>query len=123
MAAPDHGGLHDWAFAKTLQSGESIEGTHVALVLGSDPDLNDVSAQYAAVGRRHWYPQNALAQRLPVEWNHWFSYIDKQIDEETFKRNVDEAARMELEVCTLDAGWFGLSDPARIGTTCAATGT
>ena len=104
------GGLHDWAFAKTLQPGESIEGAHVALVLGSDPDLNDVSAQYAAVGRRHWYPQNALAQRLPVEWNHWFSYIDKQIDEETFKRNVDEAARMGLEVCTLDAGWFGPSD-------------
>jgi alpha-galactosidase len=105
------GGLHDWAFAKTLQPGESVEGAHVALVLGSDPELNDLSAQYTAVGRRHWYPQNKLSQRLPVEWNHWFSYIDKQIDEETFMRNVDEAARMGLEVCTLDAGWFGLSDP------------
>lgn len=105
------GGLHDWAFAKTLQPGECVEGAHVALVLGSDPDLNDISAQYAAVGRRHWYPRNELSQRLPVEWNHWFSYIDKQIDEATFRRNVDEAARMGLEVCTLDAGWFGLSDP------------
>jgi alpha-galactosidase len=104
------GGLHDWAFAKELQPGESVEGAHVALALGSDPELNDVSAQYTAVGRKHWYPQNELSQRLPVEWNHWFSYIDKQIDEETFKRNVDEAARMGLEVCTLDAGWFGLSD-------------
>jgi len=104
------GGLHDWEFAKTLQPGESVEGAHVALVLGRDPDLNDISAQYTAVGRRQWYPQNELSQRLPVEWNHWFSYIDKQIDEETFKRNVDEAARMGLEVCTLDAGWFGLSD-------------
>jgi alpha-galactosidase len=105
------GGLHDWAFAKTLQPGESVEGAHVALVLGGESDFNDISAQYTAVGRRHWYPQNALSQRLPVEWNHWFSYIDKEIDEETFKRNVDEAARMGLEVCTLDAGWFGLSDP------------
>jgi alpha-galactosidase len=105
------GGLHDWEFAKTLQPGESVEGAHVALVLGSDPELNDVSAQYTSVGRRNWYPQNELSRRLPVEWNHWFSYIDKEIDEETFKRNVDEAARMGLEVCTLDAGWFGLSDP------------
>jgi alpha-galactosidase len=105
------GGLHDWEFTKTLQPGERVEGAHVALVLGSDPELNDLSAQYTAVGRRHWYAQNELSQRLPVEWNHWFSYIDKQIDEETFKRNVDEAARMGLEICTLDAGWFGLSDP------------
>jgi alpha-galactosidase len=105
------GGLHNWAFSKVLQQGESVEGAHVALVLGGDSELNDISAQYTAVGRRHWYPQNELSQRLPVEWNHWFSYIDKQIDEETFKRNVDEAARMGLEVCTLDAGWFGLSDP------------
>ncbi|MGH2613640.1 MAG: alpha-galactosidase [Thermomicrobiales bacterium] len=104
------GGLHDWEFAKTPAPGESVEGAHVALVLGSQPELNDISAEYAAVGRRHWYPRNALSRSLPVEWNHWFSYIDKSIDEDVFERNVDEAARLGLDVCTLDAGWFGPSD-------------
>ncbi|HET7094069.1 MAG TPA: alpha-galactosidase, partial [Thermomicrobiales bacterium] len=105
------GGLHDWEFCKDLAPGEGCEGAHVALVLGERADLNDVSAQYARIGRRFWYPANDLSRRLPVEWNHWFPYIDTQIDERIFKQNVDAAARMGLEVCTLDAGWFGPADP------------
>jgi alpha-galactosidase len=105
------GGLHDWEFFKDLAPGEECEGAHVALALGERADLNDISAQYARIGRRFWYPDNDLSRRLPVEWNHWFPYIDKHIDERVFKQNVDEAARMGLEVCTLDAGWFGPADP------------
>ena len=105
------GGLHDWEFWKDLAPGEAIESAHVALVLGARADLNDVSADYASVGRRHWYPHNALSETLPVEWNHWWPYFDHLIDEEVFRRNVDEAARIGCEVCTLDAGWFGPTDP------------
>lgn len=104
-------GLHDWEFHKELAPGEGMEGAHVALVLGERADLNDVSAQYAEVGRRHWYPRTHLSDSLPVEWNHWFAYVDKHIDEAVFRANVDEAAAMGLEVCTLDAGWFGPADP------------
>lgn len=105
------GGLHDWEFWKDLAPGESMESPHVAMVLGARADLNDVSAAYADVGRRHWYPRNELARSLPVEWNHWWPYFDHSIDEAVFKRNVDAAARMGLDVCTLDAGWFGPTDP------------
>jgi alpha-galactosidase len=79
--------------------------------LGTDADLNTVSKQYARVGRQHWYPRTALGERLPVEWNHWWSYEDHQIDEQVFRANVDVAAPLGCEVCTLDAGWFGPSEP------------
>lgn len=105
------GGLNDWSFEKDLAQGESLESPHVVLVLGED--LNTLSQQYARVGRKHWYPRNALSSRLPVEWNHWWSYEDKNINEEVFSENIDIAAEMGIEVCTLDAGWFG---PSSAGT-------
>ena len=100
------GGLSDWQFAKTLQPGEAMEGVHIVLVL--DKDLNHASRQYAAVGRKFWYTSSS---QLPVEWNHWWPYEDVDINEEIFQRNVEAAARLGMEVCTLDAGWFGPSDP------------
>lgn len=105
-------GLSDWQFGATLRSGEAIASPPVVLVLAEGDDLNAISIPYARVGRRCWYPRTALAQRLPVEWNHWWSYEDKAIDEATFRANVDVAADMGIEVCTLDAGWFGPADPA-----------
>ena len=104
------GGLNDWNFSKLLSAGQAVESPPVVLVLGSD--LNAVSQQYARVGRKYWYPRNALSSLLPVEWNHWWSYEDVEINEEIFLKNVETAAGMGIEVCTLDAGWFGPSDPA-----------
>ena len=103
------GGLSDWQFARTVQPGEEMEGVHIVLVLGKD--LNQTSQQYAAVGRRFWYARSALSSRLPVEWNHWWPYEDVDMNEDVFRRNVEAAARLGMEVCTLDAGWFGPSDP------------
>jgi alpha-galactosidase len=105
------GGLHDAEFATTLPPGETLETPHVAMALGDDADLNTISLQYARVGRRFWYPRNALSRSLPVEWNHWWSYEDRHIDDATFRRNVDVAAELGVEVCTLDAGWFGPTIP------------
>jgi alpha-galactosidase len=102
--------MNDWEFSHELRPGDEIEGAHVALAWGRD--LNDISQQYAAVGRAHWYPRNALSSRAPVEWNHWWSYEDVDIHEEVFARNVESAAKLGMEVCTLDAGWFGPSDAA-----------
>ncbi|HWQ13790.1 MAG TPA: alpha-galactosidase [Roseiflexaceae bacterium] len=106
------GGLNDWEFFAELAPGESIAAPPVALALAAGGDTNALSTQYARVGRAHWYPRNALSEALPVEWNHWWSYEDKTIDEATFRANVDAAARLGVEVCTLDAGWFGPTDPA-----------
>lgn len=106
------GGLHDWEFFADLAPGESIAAPPVVVALAEGSDTNAVAAQYAQVGREHWYPRNQLAASRPVEWNHWWSYEDKTIDEATFRANVDAAARLGVEVCTLDAGWFGAADPA-----------
>ncbi len=101
------GGLNDWAFAKELRPGETLEAPHGVLVLGDS--LNSTSQQYARVGRKYWYPHNALSTRLPVEWNHWWPYEDVDINEEVFSQNIARAADLGVEVCTLDAGWFGPS--------------
>jgi alpha-galactosidase len=106
------GGLHDWEFASDLGPGESIEAPPVVLALAKGTDLNQISIQYAAVGRRFWYPHNRLSDTLPVEWNHWWSYEDRLITEQVFRANVDMAAQLGMEVCALDAGWFGPTDPA-----------
>lgn len=102
------GGLHDWHFAADLQPGETIESPPVILVLGGD--LNRVSQQYTRVGRRYWYPRNALSARLPVEWNPWWSYEDTYINDTVFRQNTAAAADLGVEICVLDAGWFGPDD-------------
>lgn len=106
------GGLHDWEFYHDLAPGSTIDSVPVVVALGEHSDLNSVSIQYGRAGRRHWYPHNELSSKLPVEWNQWWSYEDRDIDEAIFRANVDVAARLGVEVCTLDAGWFGPTDPA-----------
>jgi len=103
------GGINDWEFWKDLDPGESMQGAPVVIALGDS--LNTVSQQYARVGRRYWYPKNDFASTLPVEWNHWWPYEDVEINEAVFMKNVERAAEMGFEVCVLDAGWFGPSDP------------
>ena len=102
------GGLHDWNFGKELPPSASMECPHCIFVPGKD--LNEVSQQYARVGRQNWYPRNALSAQTPVEWNHWWSYEDIDINEERFDRNSQAAAALGVQVVTLDAGWFGASD-------------
>lgn len=104
-------GLDDAQFCTRLAPGQSMESPHVAIAHGSGGDLNETSQQFARAGRTMWYPRNAVSEALLVEWNHWWSYEDKNISEEVFKGNVDAAARFGFDVCTLDAGWFGPSDP------------
>lgn len=102
------GGLHDWEFAADVQPGASVESAHAILALGND--LDDAAQQYARVGRHWWYPRNALSASQPVEWNGWWCYEDVNISESVFLANVEAAAQMGVEVCTMDAGWFGSSD-------------
>ncbi len=102
------GGLHDWNLKKDLAVGDSFVTPAAVLALGDT--LNNLAHQYTRVGRAHWYPRNRLSFLCPVEWNHWWPYQDNLIDETKFKNNVVEAKKLGMEVCTLDAGWFGPSD-------------
>ena len=106
------GGLHNWAFSTELAPGAAITAPPFVVALAAGQELDAVATQYARVGRRYWYPHTTLADQLPVEWNHWWSYEDKDLNEAVFRRNVDVAAELGIEVCTLDAGWFGPSDTA-----------
>jgi alpha-galactosidase len=101
-------GLLAREFSHTLKNGDVFEAPWMVLVLGRS--LNEVSQQYARVGRRHWYPQNEFAATMPIEWNHWWPYEDAEINEQVFLENVEHAAPLGVDVCTLDAGWFGPSD-------------
>jgi alpha-galactosidase len=103
------GGLHDWEFFKELQPGQQVEGVHVAMALGEANDLDTTAVQFARVGRQYWYPRNEFSDSLPVEWNHWWSYEDKDVNENNFLANAEAAARLGMDICTLDAGWFGPS--------------
>lgn len=104
------GGLHDWEFAVDLAPGTAVEAPPVVLAFAKGDDLDETAVQFARLGRKFWYPHNTLADALPVEWNHWWAYEDRALDEATFRANVDVAARLGIEVCTLDAGWFGVAD-------------
>lgn len=104
-------GVNDWAFFVDLAPRASVESPKVVLVLQDHPDLNTAAQAYAQVGRAYWYPRAPLADAMPVEWNHWWTYEDRTLNEQVFRKNVDAAKALGIEVCTLDAGWFGPSDP------------
>lgn len=102
------GGLHDEGFSKTIAPGESISAPPIVLALGqSDPSA--LTAALAKTGRERWYPE--VSENFPLtEWNHWWPYIDQFINEEVFIANVDAAVDLGLEICTLDAGWYGSTE-------------
>lgn len=104
-----NGGLLDKGFSKLVPPGETVKAPHVMLTLGAD--LNEAAVQIASVGRAYWYPSNNLSRKLPVEWNHWWSYEDTYLNEQIFSANIAAAPELEIELCTLDAGWFGPSQP------------
>ncbi|WP_313999386.1 alpha-galactosidase [uncultured Paenibacillus sp.] len=105
------GGISDWQFAKILGPGETLESVPVVYAELADGGLDRISVEFGRWGKRFWYPENAISRSVPVTWNHWWPYEDSAINEDVFKKNVDEAAELGIEVCTLDAGWFGEPDP------------
>lgn len=47
--------------------------------------------------------------KLLTEWNSWWPYEDRDIDEDVLLANTALAKRAGIEVVVLDAGWFGPS--------------
>ena len=98
-------GLLAKGFSKTLQPGQSFSLPKVVFVEAAS--LNQAKNNLYSWARKHWFPPNELLASTPVEWNHWWGYEDRNITEDVFIRNVDIAAELGFDVCTLDAGWFG----------------
>ena len=103
-------GINTWAFWSDVAPGATCSAPPVVTVFGNG-DVDGMAQQLARVGQSYWYPHNTLADALPVEWNHWWTYEDRAINEVTFRANVDVAAELGFEVCVVDAGWFGPADP------------
>ena len=104
------GGLSDREFWYDLQPGGEFEAPGVAISIEPGPDRIPGRSALSEVGRRYWFPDRPQKGSVPTEWNHWFPYTDTEISEASFAANVDAAAKLGLEVCTLDAGWFGPSE-------------
>lgn len=103
-------GLSNWNFTKVLKTGMVMEGVHVIYTILPYGDLDTAVLEFGRWGRKYWYPKNALSNSIPFEWNHWWPYTDKYINEDIFKENVNQCKELCIDVCTLDAGWFGPSD-------------
>lgn len=104
------GGLSDWEFYKVIRPSQTVEGVHIITVEAENGDIDDIANQYIQWGRKYWYPSNDISKNVMVEWNDWWPYEDADINEDVFEANVNEASKMDIEVCTLDAGWFGPAD-------------
>ena len=102
------GGLSDRCFSKTLNPGQSMCGAEVLLIRGKTCEFSELVSALGDWGRKWRYPRNSVSESLLVEWNHWFPYTDKTINESIFLENANKAKEMGIEICCLDAGWFGL---------------
>lgn len=100
-------GLSPWKFWHDLQPGATFEAPAVLVAVGSDLDAATL-ALTRAVGAR--LPRSAASEAIPLEWNHWWPYEDKEINEAVFLENAADATDLGFAVSTLDAGWFGAAD-------------
>lgn len=100
-------GISPWKFWHDLKPGTSFEAPSVLVGFGTG--LEDATlALTRAVGAR--LPRSAASEAMPLEWNHWWPYEDKEINEAVFLDNAAIATELGFAVSTLDAGWFGAAD-------------
>lgn len=100
-------GISPWKFNHTLRPGAAFKAPSVLIAVGAA--LNEASvALTRAVAKT--LPRSPASEALPVEWNPWWPYEDKEINEDIFLANVEIGSQLGIEVSTLDAGWFGESD-------------
>ncbi len=102
-------GLSNWCFQKNLKPGEVFEGIKIVFTQAANADAAALAFQQW--GKAYVYPKTDFSEPIPIVWNHWWPYEDVEINEDVFKKNVDCCAEMGIDVCVLDAGWFGSPDP------------
>jgi alpha-galactosidase len=90
----------------------------IKVIVDSDnPDIKAITAHSessrwqdcAAILLREFRGRQKANQipEMKIEWNHWWPYEDKLINEEIFLRNAQVAQECGIEVAVLDSGWFG----------------
>ncbi|SHO43401.1 alpha-galactosidase [Anaerocolumna xylanovorans] len=96
-------------FTRVLKAGEEFYSPSVITAQTEDGDLDTLINRMHRFGRDIWLKYNAESRSLWTEWNHWWTFEDCGINEEVFLANARKAAELGIELCTLDAGWFGNS--------------
>lgn len=102
-------GISPWAFFVDLEPGEAVVAPPVVIALGNN--VEDAAVALTSAVGNAWVPRSAASEAVPVEWNSWWPYEDAELTEEIVWANATLAAGMRIEVSTIDAGWFGASDP------------
>ena len=100
-------GISPWKFWHDLAPGAAFEAPPVLIAVGVDLEDAAVALTRAVAAR---LPRSAASEAIPLEWNHWWPYEDKDINEALFLENAEIATELGVEVSTLDAGWFGAAD-------------
>lgn len=100
-------GQSERMFTKELKDGEEFKSPSVLFIYGDKSQKSFLSSNFHQFLRENWIPNNQLSKQLFVEWNHWWTYEDMDINEEIFIKNADTAKELGIELCTLDSGWYG----------------
>lgn len=101
------GGLNDWEFSARIAPGETFTTPTVLLAMACEGDWDAAAQAFHRWGRYKTYPVTDPINKATVEWNHWWPYEDKAVNEQVFRDNAEHAARLGVNLVTLDAGWFG----------------
>ena len=89
-------------FRGTLEPGESIELP--VLLFGTNPGgMDALCGGIADWLETNWMPPSRIPV-LTVEWNHWWTYEDVEINETVFLENARAAKQLGVTLCTLDPG-------------------
>lgn len=102
-------GISPEDFFLDLAAGETVAAPGVFVVAART--LAEAGARLAAASGTV-IPRTTWSDAMPTEWNHWWPYEDRDIDAATFLAETARAVDVGIEVCTLDAGWFGRADDA-----------
>ncbi|MCW3158050.1 alpha-galactosidase [Micropruina sonneratiae] len=98
-------GISPWRFSRRVTPEQTFRAPTV--YVSSAPTRADATAALAAAASAWVVPRTPA---VPLTWNHWWPYEDREIDHDTFLANVEVARRLGYELAVLDAGWFGGAD-------------
>lgn len=102
-------------FFKELQTGEVFENIELFDCV-NDIDKESLSFSFRTYYRDRISLMKTVFNELPVAFNSWWPYEDKDISEDVFFQNAVAAKKLGFTNTLLDAGWFGPSgDPAEPG--------
>ncbi len=99
-------GLSDGELFHDILPGESF--TTPAVYVSKAPDREE-----ACLALRRYYRKRLstmdeeLFTPMPLEYNTWWPYEDKLIDENVYQANAEIAKKLGFRYAMMDAGWFG----------------